>query len=295
MQEIIDIITKYGLRFHIFADDVQVYSPVTNGLSEISTLKECLNEINAWSKKNHLKLNEKKTKFIAIKTRNSRVQIGTLDILDENFSCDSFVKSLGILLDNNLNFKIQISDICKKGFAMIRQLWRLSSKVKSIKLKTQLVHSCVLPKIDYCNSLFLNLPSQDISKLQRLMNAAIRFIFNIRKRQTSITPYLKKCHILPVLLRIRFKVCVLVFKCVTGTAPEYLSSLINRKISHQSLRIAEDTTLLHEPPLDLQNYRNRRFEISGPRIWNSLPRSLREVNNLNMFKSRLKTVFFGMF
>ena len=145
-----------------------------------------------------------------------------------------------------------------------------------------------MPKIDYCNSVYFNLPQQQIKKLQRLLNAAIRFVFKIRRR-TSVTPFLKKAHILPVNLRIRFKVCVLAFKCVNGCAPKYLTGMLRKKTSLGSLRISNDITLLHEPRLDQLNYKNRQFEIYGPREWNGLPRDLREICSLDIFKSRLKT------
>ena len=73
---------------------------------------------------------------------------------------------------------------------MIRQLWQISVKLNNITLKTQMVHACILSRTDYCNSLYIDLPKQEIKKLQRLMNAAVRFIFNIKRRRTLITPYL---------------------------------------------------------------------------------------------------------
>ena len=181
------------------------------------------------------------------------------------------------------------------GFVMLRQLWRISHKLKDTTLKIQLVHSCILSRMDYGNSLYLNLPLKQLKKLQRLLNASIRFIFNIRDRRASITPYLKKAHILPVQLRVRFKVCVLVFKCVNGLAPPYLSNLINQKDTLESLRIYNDKTLLNEPRLAKQNYKNRSFYIAGPRQWNMLPREIREVSSVDLFKSKLKTFLFDQF
>ena len=185
--------------------------------------------------------------------------------------------------------------MCRKGFAFLRNLWRITFKLNSVSLRTQLVHSCILSKMDYCNSLYFNLPLEQIQKLQRLMNACVRFIFRIKQRKTSITSYLKKAHILPVLLRIRFKICVTVFKCINELAPSYLCKLISNKNSLQSLGVYQDKTLLHEPLFDKQNYKNRRFTISGPREWNMLPQSLREVSSLELFKSKLKTFLFSKF
>ena len=136
---------------------------------------------------------------------------------------------------------------------------------------------------------------KQIKKLQRLLNASLKFIFNIKRRKFPATFYMKKSHILPVKLRIRFKMCLIIFKCVNGIAPDYLANLIRNKISLGCLRISEDRTLLNEPRLDHQNFKNRRFEISAPREWNKLPRSIREITSLDLFKTRLKTFLFNQF
>ena len=149
--------------------------------------------------------------------------------------------------------------------------------------------------MDFCNSLYFELPQKETRKLQRLMNAAVRFIFNIRSRKTRITPYLKKAHLLPVNLRIRFKICTLTYKCLNETAPKYLCDLTSKKTSLESLRVFSDQTLLHMPRRNQHNYKNRRFEIAAPECWNSLPRSIREITSLENFKSKLKTYFLIIF
>ena len=87
----------------------------------------------------------------------------------------------------------------------------------------------------------------------------------------------------------------MVYKCIHGLAPEYLSILLMKKSSLPSLRVFTDTTLLDEPKLDAQNYRNRRFEMAAPREWNTLPKFIRESTTLESFKTRLKTMLFDQF
>jgi hypothetical protein len=293
IQEIHDIVDKYNLSYHIFADDVQIYTPLSTNHSELQSLRLCVADIKKWAEGNSLKLNDNKTKFLQINAPN-RMQIDYPLSYGDSFNVDHHVKNLGIYIDERLSFRTQINDVCKRGFYMLRQLWRIASKVKSIELKKQLVHCCILSKIDYCNSLYCGLPAKDIKKLQRLINASVRFVFCL-KIGTSTTLYLKRAHLLPVNLRIDYKICVLVFKCLNGFAPAYLSCLIKRKVSLQSLRIFNDDTLLQLPDVDKRNFKNRCFSKAAPRIWNSLPRSIREIRSLFPFKSSLKTYLFDKF
>ena len=107
----------------------------------------------------------------------------------------------------------------------------------------------------------------------------------------SITEYLKKCHFLPVALRIQFKICTLVYKCINGIAPQYLMDLLKMKESLESLRVYQDSTLLYAPNLDKLNYKNRRFTIVASRTWNDLPQELRNSQSLSVFKAQLKHYF----
>ena len=112
----------------------------------------------------------------------------------------------------------------------LRNLGRIGSKL-SYELKVQLVNSCVLSFIDYCNATYGSLTEANLHKLQKIQNSAARFVFGIygKARQQSMTPYLKKLHFLPVRYRIKYKVALLVFKCLNNLAPKYLATLLTLK------------------------------------------------------------------
>jgi len=59
-------------------------------------------------------------------------------------------------------------------------------------------------------------------KLQSLQNSAACLVTGARKFD-RITSVMRELHWLPVRQRIRFKTAILVFKCLHGLAPEYLS------------------------------------------------------------------------
>ena len=131
-----------------------------------------------------------------------------------------------------------------------RDLARIGSKL-SHDLKVQLVHSNILCFIDYCNSVYYGITEKNLHKLQKIQNNAARFIFGLygKKIREPIMPYLKKLHFLPVRFRIKFKISLLVFKCLNNIAPQYLQGHINlREVRRRSSRLDDDFYLLKVPP-----------------------------------------------
>ena len=90
-----------------------------------------------------------------------------------------------------------------------------------------LVTTLILSKLDYCNALYFNIGTNEISKLQAVQNAAIRLVFGRYKfDRAPITHLFKEVHWLKIQERIVFKMCLIVHKCVWGTAPDALKSLM---------------------------------------------------------------------
>ena len=60
-----DIILKYNLNYHVYADDTQLYITLKSSQepadSCITTLEKCIQEIRSWMRQNFLKLNDEKT------------------------------------------------------------------------------------------------------------------------------------------------------------------------------------------------------------------------------------------
>ena len=133
---------------------------------------------------------------------------------------------------------------------------------------------------NYVNWAFIGLPASDINKMQRVQNAAAKFVLN-PKRMDSSTRSLKKLHWLPIKFRIQFKIWLLVYKCLNGLAPSYLMVLLELKstMSRLGLRSTCDRTLLCIPYTKRKTFADRSFSIAGPRLWNGLPKTIRESPN----------------
>ena len=69
--------------------------------------------------------------------------------------------------------------------------------------------------LDYCNSLLYGAGGGLLKKLQAVQNAAARVVMRTRKFD-HITPVLRDLHWLPVRQRIKYKLAMIVYKCLHG-------------------------------------------------------------------------------
>ena len=89
--------------------------------------------------------------------------------------------------------------------------------------------------------------------------------------------------------RVLFKIAVLVFQCLAGQAPSYLSDDC-QPVSDSRPRRLRSSDSLSCVVRRAHTYGDRCF---GPRVWNSLPAELQQYSSLRQFKRCLKTFLFG--
>ena len=300
------IANRFGLTIQLYADDSQLY--ISFNLLDKSDLnvkleliKECLTEIKLWMVQHFMKLNENKTQFILIgkkaavdKFKETTLNLSGTTIQQTDFKKDS-AKSLGVKLDSDLSMKRQVNDVKRKCYWSLTNLGNFGHFLTE-NLKISLVKTLILSKLDYCNALYIGLNVSILKKLQSTINSSIRFIYNIRDWSTDLSPYYKRAHILPIQLRIKYKICLLVHKSLNDTAPPYLRQLIKlycEEPSKQSLRSYSDQRLLLRPQITETKASRRMYSYTAPIIWNSLSVELRSIEDTDRFKRDLKTHFFN--
>ena len=280
------ILRSHNVSFHFYADDCQIYVPLSRSI----TLLECLNEVKAWMAMNFLYLNESKTEFVLIAPSDSAAAV-PVDVGCLTRHISPVVTNLGVRLDGRLKLDAQIGAVVKTGFFQLRQL----AKVKPVLSRHDfeiLIHAFITTRLDYCNALYTGISKSNMARLQLVQNAAARLLTGTRKFD-HITPILQSLHWLPVHFRTDFKILLFVFKCLHGLAPQYLSNLLVPYTPSRLLRSA-DQALLVVPKTKRKSRGDRAFAVAAPRLWNELPLHIRLTESLAVFKSRLKTHLFSL-
>ena len=117
-----------------------------------------------------------------------------------------------------------------------------------------------------------------------------RVVSNV-KYCNHITPYLSDLHWLKINECMVYKICTIVYKCIHGLALEYLQNLVIPP-HHRRLRSAANNKL---PTIRCNTSMalHSAFSSTGPRLWNKLPQDIINCNNIECFKTKLKTFLFA--
>jgi hypothetical protein len=224
---------------------------------------------------NFLSLNPSKTEFLIIGLPQQLSKLNSPKIhLPNNVTLSPVdcARNLGVIFDKNLTFAQHISSVSKSCFFNIRDLRRIRNTIDhstACTIATSLIHS----KIDYCNSLLLNLPATQTNRLQLVLNSAARAVTKTPKFH-RITPILKSLHWLTINQRIHHKVISLTHKTLKTGQPTYLRSLLSFT-PYRSTRSASFVTLNRPSVTSGLKISNRSFYHFAPVLWNSLPPYLR--------------------
>lgn len=280
-----------------YADDSQLYivCNVKNLSASYCQLEKCVCDFQSWMSTNRLKLNGDKTELTVFSTPYVTKQIWpalpTFSIDDVQIPSQKDCKILGSFFDNSLSMDIHVDQICKLSNYHLSNIYSIR-KYLDPKTTETLVHAFVTSRLDYCNSLLFGMSKRNISRLQKIQNRAARLCLNLpRKARVPSSELLKTLHWLPVSFRIEFKILLLTFKCTNGLAPSYLSDLISFRSVGRTLR-SSNLDLLGVPKSRTRTFGDRAFSVAAPRLWNSLPLSLRSVKSVATFKKDLKTFLF---
>ena len=300
IHDIVSIGDKHGVLIDLYADDSQWYfsfSPLDERSEAIEKMQNCIADLKLWMEDNYLKVNFDKTDvlFLGDPSYCSVFNNGLNCVIQGEEFCynlNAHVKSLGVYLDSSLTMKNMINECVKQCYFHLKKLGGIKKYLDN-DLKLTMVQSYVLSRFDFCNSLYSNVSVSLLKKLQRLLNACIRFIYGLPIRDKNITNYHKLSHILPAKYRIMFKLCLMAFKIFNNLSPDYLKDTVHVKLPNidGSTRLLRSTLDFYKVELPKHN---NTYEYTMAEHWNNLPINIRSCTNVEIFKKSLKTHYFNL-
>jgi len=275
--DVLQLVYDHGLMSHAYADDTQILGIRCPSESEAlqNLVFDCLDAVGSWMAANRLLLNNDKTEALWRSSLRRQHQIPTIPVRVGSASVQpvATVRNLGVYLDADATVRAHVTSTVRACFAinLLRQINSVRHSLTRPALLT-LLRALVISKLDYCNSVLAGAPAVLLSRFQSVLNAAVRLVFSAN-RSAHTTPLLQELHWLRVPEQIQFRLCVLTYRCLNGTAPQYLSECMLRASSLSSgrqLRSTESVSLL-VPSTCRTPIGDCAFPVAAARAWNSLP------------------------
>lgn len=238
--------------------------------------------------KNLLSINANKSQFMLIgpdsMKREFELNNVSICIGQDRIKQVKRIKYLGVLVDDKLTFKDHANCVISKLSFSINFLSRCSSYL-SFWSKLMIYNALVLPHFNYCTTILYTLNQNEIARMQKLQNRAMRIILCC-SRYTPIRQMHHCLNWLPVLEYFNYKVLVFIFKLKIGSAPSYLLNkltYVNEIHSHNT----RQRNNFFIAPRNSKLCRNSLF-YSGLDAFNKLPSHIKSISSLSTFKWKLK-------
>jgi len=153
-----------------FADDTNFVGCGDNKEETEQLVNEELKKVYKWFCNNKLTLHPDKSRFIT-HTRDKLISIklGERNLMRCGYGLqEEGVKFLGVIIDENLDWKLQIANVKKKIGKGNYLLWRYKNKL-TLPMKKVIYESFIRTHITYCLSVWGAKKSQSLTELKKLL------------------------------------------------------------------------------------------------------------------------------
>ena len=272
-----------GAKIQTFADDTKIVAKI-NTIDDNTNLQKNLDSVITWSHNNNMELNKNKFELIChnSKTKNKNLFNSYKATNSITIEPSSFVKDLGVVIDESLNWKFQIEAICKKSkqlSAWILSVFYTRDRLTMLTLFNTLVRS----RLEYCCEVWSPHQIQDIVKVEQLQRSFTHRISGMKDHN-----YWERLEILKIMSLQRRREKIIIIHLWKILNKVYLNSIEIEFKEHRrkSSIIAIVKPLPKIRGAVLTNY-DHSFVIHSANLWNILPPNLTVIKSLSLFKLKL--------
>ena len=269
----------------LFADDTSICYASSDPIVLATVLNEALLNISTWMKANKLSVNIDKTNYIIFQPTQKKSTYEILLLLDDRLITQKKqIKFLGVLLDENLSWKPHINYVCKKVSKSIGVIYRARFNLsKSTKLS--LYYTLIYPYLIYCNTIWSSTYVSNLKRLQILQKRIVRLLTS-SSFLAHTAPLFKKLKILDINGINSFCTGIFMYSYHNKLLPPPFLNLFStsNQFHNYNTRNA-DTYRSHACRTNIKQF---TMLSRGPKLWNSLPDTVKNAGTLNCFRNRIR-------
>ena len=266
----------------VYVDDTKVKQRVTSE-EDVEVMQQELIKLDNWAKTNNMEFN--KGKFVVLRYGENEILKEETDYFSGNFEeiieRKQSLRDLGVQLTDDGGFEEQIERVCKKARQKSGWIFRTFYSRNTDFLK-QVFKSLVQPHLDYCSQLWAPLEGPDMEKIEKVLRDFSRRIPELR--ELNYWQRLQRLAMNSEQRRFERYQIIYVWKIIHGVAPN--CGIKWSECEERRGQLCEIRKLRGK--CSVQKLRRQSFQVAGPRLWNCLPKNVRNFKgNQDDFKQIL--------
>ena len=191
-------------------------------------------------------------------------------------------------IDFQLNFNVQVSNICKSASKKLNVLKRIGKHLCRLG-KLNIYHSFILSNFNYCPLTCQHFCGEvNTKKIEKIQERALRFIYS--DYSSSYELLLIKSQLPSMKVRRMRTIALESFKILNNLSPAYLNELLTFKNHSYNFRYQRT---VEDPQVRTVKHSSRSFPSTTAKIWSSLPQHLRDISSFGVFKNQINVWSWG--
>ena len=273
-------VLSHNISIYNYADDNTIGS-FHEDIFELKRNLEMSADITlTWFNNNQMKVNPEKFQTSVVKKANEVNEID-LNISGQTIKPTSCVKLLGLFIDDQLTFDKHVSELCMR---VARQTNALRRNVKYLTPECKIIMytAFIASNFNYCHIVWHFCGYTNSLKIEKLHKKSLNVVLN---------DYLSPYHVLlekvkrPTMYVWRMKsIGFEVFKCLHNCSPSYITDMFRISATPYDTR---GGTKFIQPKVNTTRNGLKSFRYQGAKIWNELPTSIKNTEDVSEFKYRL--------
>ena len=192
------------------------------------------------------------------------------------------MKLLGITLDNKVTFQEDITKLCKKVSGKIHALSRISNYMEHNKLKI-LIRTFIKNEFNYCPLTWMFHNRTLNNKINKLHERALRIVYS--NETSSFEDLLQKDKSFTIHERKLQKLGRLMYQVKNNLCPKIVKDVF---LIREILYNLRNKCIWESQNLRTNFYGTETISFRGPKIWMTIPDSIKNSTSLTTFKQAIK-------
>ena len=249
-----------------FADDAKFSKYVKpNKLEDKILAQNDLNGLIKWQDENNAKFNSEK--FVCMKYNQKTEDNYEYEISGVKIKEEKVVRDLGILVNNKGTFEEQIESVAKQCNRLSGMIFR-TFMTRDKETMITLLKTIILPRIDYCSILWAPTKIKDMRKIEKIQS---NFTKRIKIEGIELMDYNERRKVFKLYsIERRFERYFII----------YMWKILNNMVVNPGVELKENyserTGITFKVPKHTMKKREDSFFVRGPKLFNSLPKEIRE-------------------